>query len=89
MLRRELDISVALEEFWTDRQVVLGSISNEAQRFKTFAANRVQLGESQRFNNGIMYHLRVTLQITHLEKVHRWFSDPSFLWSKDRDWLKL
>ena len=58
MLRRELDISVALEEFWTDRQVVLGSISNEAQRFKTFAANRVQLGESQRFNNGIMYHLR-------------------------------
>ena len=67
MLRRELDISVALEEFWTDHQVVLGSISNEAQRFKTFAANRVQLVESQRFNNGIMYHLRVTLQIMHPE----------------------
>ena len=42
MLRRELDIPVASEEFWTDSQVVLGYVSNEARRFKTFVANRVQ-----------------------------------------------
>ena len=42
MLRRELDISVASEEFWTDSQVVLGYISNEALRFKIFVANCVQ-----------------------------------------------
>ena len=42
MLRRELDIPVASEEFWTDSQVVLGYVSNEARRFKIFVANRVQ-----------------------------------------------
>ena len=31
MLRRKLDVPVASEEFWTDSQVVLGYISNEAQ----------------------------------------------------------
>ena len=42
MLRRELDIPVASEEFWTDSQVFLGYVSNEARRFKSFVANRVQ-----------------------------------------------
>ena len=42
MLRRELDIPVAAEEFWTGSQVVLSYISNEPRRFKTFVANRVQ-----------------------------------------------
>ena len=42
MLRKELHIPVASEEFWTDSQVVLSYISNEARRFKTFVANRVQ-----------------------------------------------
>lgn len=27
------------------------------------------------------------LDIRFLEKIHRWFSDPSFFWSKDEDWL--
>ena len=27
------------------------------------------------------------IDIRNLEKIHRWFSDPSFLWSKDGDWL--
>ena len=42
MLRGELDISVVSEEFWTDSQVFLGYISNEARRFKTFVVNRVK-----------------------------------------------
>ena len=42
MLRRELDIPVASEKFWTDSQVALGYISNEVRRFKTFIANHVQ-----------------------------------------------
>ena len=49
LLRRELDIPVASEELWTDSHVVLGYISNEARRFKTFVANRVQfIGEITR-----------------------------------------
>ena len=27
------------------------------------------------------------LDIRFLEKIHRWFSHPSFFWSKDEDWL--
>ena len=42
MLRKELDIPVASEEFWTDSHVVLSYISNEACRFETFVANHVQ-----------------------------------------------
>ena len=41
MSRRELDNPVASEEFWTDSQVVLGYINNEARRFKIFGANCV------------------------------------------------
>ena len=95
MLRRQLDIPVASEEFWTDSQVVLGYISNVAQRFKTFVANRVQftreITKVQQWHyassqsNSANYASR-GLDIRNLEKIHRWFSGPSFLWSKDRDW---
>ena len=27
------------------------------------------------------------LDIRFLEKIHRWFSGPSFFWAKDEDWL--
>ena len=43
MLRRELDIPVASEEFWTDAHVVLGYISNEAWQFPTLNARRLEV----------------------------------------------
>ena len=80
MLRRELDIPVASEEFWTDSQVVLGYISNEAGRFKTFVANRVQfIGETTKVqqwhylssqSNPADYASR-GLDVRNLEKIHR------------------
>ena len=95
LLRRELDIPVASEELWTDSHVVLGYISNEARRFKTFVANRVQfIREITRVqqwhyvsshSNPADYASR-GFDVRNLEKIHRWFSGPSFLWSKDRDW---
>ncbi|KAI2646031.1 Glycine--tRNA ligase beta subunit [Labeo rohita] len=42
VLREELDLKVNQEFFWTDSQVVLGYIKNEARRFHVFVANRVQ-----------------------------------------------
>ena len=96
MLRRELDISVASEEFWTDSQVVLGYLSNEALRFKIFVANCVQfIMEITKVQQWYYVSSKIILQIMvqriidirNLEKIHRWFSDPSFLWSKDGDWL--
>jgi hypothetical protein len=38
----ELDLVNAVEVFWTDNQVVLGYINNDARRFHVFVANRVQ-----------------------------------------------
>ncbi|XP_033099479.1 uncharacterized protein LOC117103088 [Anneissia japonica] len=44
ILRRELSCYKNLKEhFWTDSKVVLGYIANDAKRFHTFVANRVQL----------------------------------------------
>lgn len=42
MLKEELDLKVDREYFWTDSQVVLGYLNNEARRFHVFVANRVQ-----------------------------------------------
>ena len=41
-LREELGIECLTEYFWTDSQVVLGYISNEARKFHVFVANRIQ-----------------------------------------------
>ena len=41
-LQKELKYGCVPEYFWTDSKVVLGYISNEARRFHTFVANRVQ-----------------------------------------------
>ena len=94
MLRKELDIPVASEEFWTDIQVVVSYISNEACLFKTFVANRVQfIRENTKVqqwhyvssqSNPADYASR-GLDARNLEKIHRWFSGLSFLWSQDND----
>lgn len=42
MLREELGYADGKEYFWTDSKVVLGYINNDARRFHTFVANRVQ-----------------------------------------------
>ena len=87
-------IPVVSEEFWTDSQVVLGYISNEARPFKTFVANLVQfireITKVQQWHyvssqsNPEDYASR-GLDLRHLEKIHRYFSGPSFLWSNDRE----
>lgn len=42
MLKEELGYSDIEEFYWTDSKVVLGYINNDACRFHTFVANRVQ-----------------------------------------------
>ncbi|XP_038150062.1 uncharacterized protein LOC119789301 [Cyprinodon tularosa] len=41
-LKEELGLTDVVEYFWTDSKVVLGYIHNEARRFHTFVANRIQ-----------------------------------------------
>lgn len=42
MLKEELELENMQEFFWTDSQVVLGYINNDARRFHVFVANRIQ-----------------------------------------------
>ena len=81
MLRRELDIPVASEEFWTDSQVALGYISNEAWQFKTFVANRVQFVREITSNpassqSKLADYASRGLDVKNIEKIHRRFSGP-------------
>ena len=41
-LDTELQLTNTQHFYWTDSQIVLGYLRNEAKRFKTFVANRVQ-----------------------------------------------
>ena len=47
LLRKVLEYDNVTETFWTDSQVVLGYINNEARSFQVFVANRVQQIRSQ------------------------------------------
>ena len=42
-IRKELSIEITEEHYWSDSQVALAYINNEASRFHLFVANRVQL----------------------------------------------
>ena len=56
------------EHFWTDSNVVLGYIGNEARRFHTFVANRVQrIHFSTNPISGITSQQNLTLLIMHPE----------------------
>ena len=56
MLRRELTIHPTIEEyFWTDNEVVLGYVNNDAKCFKIFVTNTVQLIRENSDVNQWMY----------------------------------
>ena len=42
MIRRELDVPIDSETFWTDSTTVLKYLRNETRCFQVFVANRVQ-----------------------------------------------
>ena len=43
ILKKELEIPLNKEVFWTDSEVVLSYIRNESKKFKIFVGNRVEL----------------------------------------------
>ena len=91
MLKEELNYANLKQYFWTDSKVVLGYINNEAKRFHTFVANRVQTIRSSsdpkewRYidtSNNPADHASRGLRVEELMKSN-WFSGPSFLWEKN------
>ena len=90
MLREELEYEDMQEFFWTDSKVVLGYINNEARRFHTFVANRVELIRERTTPDQWKYvstdenpadHASRGLSPAELPAT-RWFSGPEFLWER-------
>ena len=90
-IQEELCYPNLTEFFWTDSKVVLGYIKNEAKRFHTFVANRVQEIKIQtkieqwRYidtKNNPADHTSRGRTTEELMKSN-WFSGPSFLWEKE------
>ncbi len=90
MLKGELDIKIDEEVFWTDSQVVLGYINNDARRFHIFVANRVQLIRNNSDPSQWHYvdtaenpadHASRGLRASDIHSTN-WLRGPKFLWER-------
>ena len=96
-LRKELDVPIDEEIFWTDSQVVLSYISNESKRFHVFVANRVQFIHDHCLKHQWRYvpssdnpadDASRGLNSSNTSKVERWIHGPLFL-HQPKSWWPL
>ena len=94
-LRQELEYENVREVFWTDSNVVLGYINNDARRFHTFVANRVQQIRDHTAPNQWCYIDTKSnpaddayrgLSARSLVERKRWINGPAFLWENSETW---
>nr|XP_017214445.2 uncharacterized protein LOC101885244 isoform X1 [Danio rerio] len=91
ILSEELNLIDVDKFFWTDSKVVLGYINNDARRFHTFVANRVQKIRQSTTPNQWLYVPTYENPADNASRGRRinellssnWFSGPSFLWEKE------
>lgn len=85
-----MEICSLKEFFWTNSIVVLGYINNDARRFQTFVANRVQRIKCNATPEQWAHiasednpadHASCSLTAEQL-KSSNWFTGPKFLWQK-------
>ena len=95
MLESELDYSCIQSSYWTDSNAVLGYINNEARRFHTYVANRVQLIRDKSEVSAWKYvdtennpadDASRGLNCLEVNSEHRWFTGPRFLWKPEELW---
>ena len=75
--------------FWVDSKIVLGYVSNEAKRFNTYVANRIQQIRDLSSPESWFYvpsqdnpgdDASRGLDIRHMVSESRWLNGPDFLW---------
>ena len=93
LLKKELQIPIKKEIFWTDSEVVLAYIRNEAKRFKIFVANRIEFikehsDECQWFyissKQNPADNASRGIDICNQNKVKEWLLGPKFLWNQKK-----
>lgn len=91
VLKQELELKIDTEYFWTDSQVVLGYINNEARRFHVFVSNRVQTIREITDPGQWFYvdtkenpadHASRGLRVSELVN-SSWLTGPKFLWERE------
>ena len=93
-LRRELDLNITSEVFWTDSRVVLGYIANDVKRFHVFVANRVQEIQEK---SSVKQWRYVDTKSNPADDASRgvrpkefseskWITGPDFLWKDEAEW---
>lgn len=91
MLRNELEMPIHAEFFWTDSQVVLAYINNEARRFHVFVANHVQMIREHTSPSQWHYidttenpadHASRGLNAVDISSTN-WLPGPKFLWEQE------
>ncbi|XP_032411399.1 uncharacterized protein LOC116714770 isoform X2 [Xiphophorus hellerii] len=91
VIKQELEIENLLEYYWTDSQVVLAYISNDAKRFHTFVANRIQRIRHSTSPDKWQHVCseenpadQASRGLTAAQlKESNWLKGPDFLWRKD------
>ena len=94
LLRKQLDLDITTEVFWTDSRGVPGYITNDVRRFHIFVANRVQ--EIQEKSSVKQWRYIATksnpadnasrgVRPKDLSK-SKWIKGPDFLWKEDAVW---
>ena len=92
MLKSELDIEDTQCYYYTDSEIVIGYINNDARRFHVYVGNRVQ-HIRDRSSPGDWFHVPGKenpadeasrgLTAKELLQSDRWFTGPKFLWQQD------
>ena len=92
MLQSELDYQNLRSVYYTDSEVVMGYISNEARRFHVYVGNRVQhirdLSDPEQWHHltgkdNPADEASRSLNASQLLNNKRWLSGPVFLWESD------
>ena len=90
-IKESLQMDINEEHYWSDSQVTLGYIQNDAKRFHIFVANRVQtiknLTKPQQWHHVSTLenpadHASRGLPLSKL-KSSNWFTGPSWLWQRN------
>ena len=94
LLRKQLDLDITTEVFWTDSRVVLGYIANDVRRFHIFVANR---GQEIQEKSSVKQWRYIDTKSNPADDASRgvrpkdlskskWIKGPDFLWKEDAVW---
>ena len=98
MIRRELDVPIDSETFWTDSTTVLKYLLNEIRRFQVFVANRIQAIRDETVPTQWRYVNSKSnpaddasrgLKGCELSTQQRWIRGPDFLRLPESEWRAL